>query len=254
MTSTIDTAQENALSPKTKLTGKIVKTTLVGAIVDIGLELPGVLHISQLQKESVNRVEDVVHKDQIVEVWVRRVKKDRIELTMIEPLELEWREIKPEMIVKGKVIRLESYGAFIEIGAERPGLIHVSEISHNYIKSPSEVVKEGDEVAVMILDVNRRKKQIRLSMKAILPKEVEEPLKIESKIRRKKEKNKPTNKENVVTRTIEPELTAMEIAWRSAMERAESNDDQKQKPTKPVASDEREDILKRTLKHRLPNG
>jgi ribosomal protein S1 len=173
---------------------------------------------------------------------------------MIEPLELEWREIKPEMIVKGKVIRLESYGAFIEIGAERPGLIHVSEISHNYIKSPSEVIKEGDEVTVMILDVNRRKKQIRLSMKAILPKEVEEPLKIEKIFRRKKEKNKPTNKENVVTQKIEPELTAMEIAWRSAMERAESNDDQKQKPTKSVASDEREDILKRTLKHRLPNG
>ena len=48
------------LEPKTRLTGKITKTTLAGALVDVGQPLPGVLHISQLQKEPVNKVEDVV--------------------------------------------------------------------------------------------------------------------------------------------------------------------------------------------------
>jgi predicted RNA-binding protein with RPS1 domain len=158
------------------LSGKVVKTTLAGAIVDIGLETPGVVHISQLTKEPVNRVEDVVQVGQEVDVWVRRVQpqKGRLELTMIKPLDLEWREIKKDMVVKGKVIRLEKFGVFVEIGAERPGLVHVSELTHDYIHSPSEVVKEGDEVEVMVLGVNRQKKQIKLSMKALEEKPVKE--------------------------------------------------------------------------------
>src|SRR5512135_1153673 len=162
-----------ALEPKTKLSGTILKTTLAGALVDVGQSIPGVLHISQLSKDAINKVDDVVKEGQSVEVWVRRVKKDRIELTMIEPLALDWKEIEPEMVVKGKVVRLESYGAFVDIGAERPGMVHVSELAHGYVKTPGEVVKEGDEVEAKVLDVNRKKKQIKLSMKALEP-EVEE--------------------------------------------------------------------------------
>ncbi len=167
---TTNAAPESALQPKARLTGKVIKTTIAGAIVDVGQKVPGVIHISQLQKDAVNRVEDILKVGQDVTVWVRRVHDDRIELTMVEPLALEWRELKPDSIVKGKVARLESYGAFIDIGAERPGLVHVSEISHDYVKNPSEVLKEGDEVEAKILEIDRRKKQIRLSIKATLPK------------------------------------------------------------------------------------
>ncbi len=167
---TTQAAPESALQPKTHLTGKVIKTTIAGIIVDVGQKVPGVVHISQISSDPINRVEDVVKPGQTVEAWVRRVHDDRIELTMIEPLMLEWREMKPDMVVKGKVSRLEAYGAFIDIGAERPGLVHVSEISHDYIKNPGDVLKEGDEVEAKILDVDRRKKQIRLSIKANLPK------------------------------------------------------------------------------------
>jgi ribosomal protein S1 len=108
-----------ALEPKTKLSGKVLKTTLAGALVDIGQSLPGVIHISQLSENAVNKVEDVVKEGQTVEVWVRRVRKDRVELTMIQPLALEWKEIETDMVVKGKVVRLETYGAFVEIGADQ---------------------------------------------------------------------------------------------------------------------------------------
>src|SRR5512141_3175636 len=170
---TPDLASTTTLEPKTKLSGKILKTTLAGALVEVGQSIPGVIHISQLSKDPVNKVEDVVKEGQTVEVWVRRVKKDRIELTMIEPLALEWKEIEPEMVVKGKVVRLETYGAFVDIGAERPGMVHVSELAHGYVKTPNEIVKEGDEVEAKVLDVNRKKKQIKLSMKALEP-EIEE--------------------------------------------------------------------------------
>ena len=108
MIETNETASAVALEPKTKLSGKVVKITLAGALVDVGQELPGVIHISQIQKDPVNKVEDVLKPGQSVDTWVRRVRKDRIELTMIEPLGLEWGEIQPEMVVKGKVIRLDA--------------------------------------------------------------------------------------------------------------------------------------------------
>ena len=154
---------------KTKYTGTVVKTTLAGAVIDIGLETPGVVHISQLQAEPVNRVEDIIHPGQTVEVWVHRVvpKKNRIELTMIKPLDFDWRDLEKDLVVKGKVTRLEKFGAFVDIGAERPGLVHISEMTYDYIKDPSEVVKEGDEVEVKVLAVNRQKRQIKLSMKAL---------------------------------------------------------------------------------------
>jgi small subunit ribosomal protein S1 len=243
------------LEPKTKLSGKVLKTTLAGALVDVGQPLPGVIHISQLSTEPVNKVEDVVKEGQVVDVWVRRVKKDRIELTMIQPLALEWKEIEPEMIVKGKVVRLEAYGAFVDIGAERPGMVHVSELAHGYIKTPSEVVKEGDEVEAKVLDVNRKKKQIKLSMKALEP-EIEEfkPAKKENKKTGKRGPKKDQVETEVQEVDREPELTAMQMAWQEAVNKANAEKAYKVKRAKSAASKEQEDLLDRTLQKRLPTG
>ncbi len=268
---TTDSAPAGALEPKTKMNGKIVKTTLAGALVDVGNALPGVIHISQLQKDAVNKVEDVVKEGQVVDVWVRRVKKDRIELTMIEPLGLEWREIHPEMVVKGKIVRIETYGAFVDIGAERPGLVHVSELTRGYVKTPNEVVKEGDEVEAKVLDVDRRKRQIRLSIKALLPEVVEEekPQREERRERntysgggeRSAKRSKPRKQQEEVIEmeaepvSTEPEMTAMQIAWLQAQNRQKSrNQQQKAKRTKSGLSQESEEIFNRTLEKRLPTG
>jgi ribosomal protein S1 len=244
------------LEPKTKLSGKVLKTTLAGALVDVGQPLPGVIHISQLSTEPVNKVEDVVKEGQTVEVWVRRVKKDRIELTMVQPLALEWKEIEPDMVVKGKVVRLEPYGAFVDIGAERPGMVHVSELAHGYIKTPGEIVKEGDEVEAKVLDVNRKKKQIKLSMKALEP-EIEEfkPAKKETKKPGKRSPKKNDFEGEVQEEANkEPELTVFQMAWQEALDRANAEKAYKVKRAKTNASKEQEDILDRTLQKRLPTG
>jgi len=252
---TPDIASATTLEPKTKLNGKVLKTTLAGALVDVGQAIPGVIHISQLSKDPVNKVDDVVKEGQTVEVWIRRVKKDRIELTMIEPLALEWKEIEADMVVKGKVVRLETYGAFVDIGAERPGMVHVSELAHGYVKTPGEIVKEGDEVEAKVLEVNRKKKQIKLSIKALEP-EVEEfkPAKQENKkagrrAPRKEDSDMPQQEEEK-----EPELTAMQIAWQEALHKANSEKSFKVKRSKANLSQEQEDILERTMKKRLPTG
>ena len=238
--------QTNEIKVKERYTGTVLKTTLQGALVDIGTETPAFIHISQAVKDgdpkkTINSIDEVLEKDQQQDFWVKRVRKDRIELTMKEPLALEWREIKPGMTVKGSVIRLESFGAFVEIGAERPGLIHISELSHSYVRTPSEVIREGDEVEAQVLEVNRRKKQIKLSVKALqqLPQQTAQSAGI-------------TEKE--VEQPPEPDLTAMEIAMRQAMEKStgeESNAAKQKNRKKKDANSEQEEILSRTLEKKV---
>lgn len=238
--------QVKEVKTKERYTGTVLKTTLQGALVDIGSETPAFIHISQAVKDgdpkkTINSIEEVLEKGQQLDFWVKRVRKDRIELTMKEPLALEWREIKPNMTVKGTVIRLETFGAFVEIGAERPGLIHISELSHSYVRTPSEVIREGDEVEAQVLEVNRRKKQIKLSIKALqqLPQETAQS----AGVTEKEEEQPP-----------EPDLTAMEIAMRQAMEKSDSEEGNatKQKPRKKKDSDsEQDEILSRTLEKKV---
>jgi ribosomal protein S1 len=248
-TNVVETSTEaSEIKRKMHFTGTVVKTSLAGAIVDIGVGIPGVVHISQLQKEPVNRVEDVVKVGQTVDVWVRRTsaKQDRVELTMIKPLDLEWREIKKDMVIRGKVVRLEKFGAFVDIGAERPGLVHVSEMTHGYIRTPDEILKEGDEVEVKVLDIDRKKKQIRLSIKAL-----EEPPVKTVKAPQKVSKAKEADKEEVVEQ--KPVPTAMEAALREAMERSkDEKGEEKPKSRRKSGGPRREleDILSRTLEHK----
>jgi len=234
---------------KMQFTGTVIKTTLAGAVVDIGVEVPGVVHISQLQKDPVNKVEDVVKVGQQVVVWVRRVepKRERLELTMIEPLPLEWREIEKGMIVKGTVTRIEKFGVFVEIGAERPGLVHISEITHQYIKDPQQEVKVGEEVEAKVLDVNRRKKQIKLSMKALEEKPVFEQKPFSKKRTQASPSVQPEEQEEAIP-------TAMEMALREAMEKSTPDVDSKAagpEAKQEGSNPELDKILARTLENKV---
>lgn len=265
----MEVASANEVKPKMKFTGTVSKIGLAGAIIDIGIERPAVLHISQISsnvQEPLKRVEDVLQPGQQIEVWVRKIKADHIELTMIKPLDLEWREIKSGMVVKGKVTRLEKFGAFVEIGAERPGLVHISELAHGYVRTPSEVVKEGDEIEAQVLEVNRRKKQIKLSLKALQPEP--EAAVVETKIEtteeappRSKGRKKTTRKsrskgehledltlmENIQT---EPEPTVMEMAWQAAMEKAKARKQEERNKKNRASTQEQEEIFSRTLEQK----
>ena len=187
----------NDLKPKMQLAGRVTRLELFGAFVDVGVGREGLVHISMLSRDPVNRVEDVVKPGQQVDVWVHHVDPvgGRLELTLVRPLLHEWRDIKSGLRTTGQVVKLEPFGAFVDIGAERAGLVHVSEMSNEYVTRPEDVVHVGDQVDVVVLDVDRKKRQIRLSMKAaVAPVEVEE------------------------TETEEPVATAMELALRKALE------------------------------------
>jgi small subunit ribosomal protein S1 len=241
------------LKPKEKLQGTVKKLELFGAFVDVGVEKDGLVHISQISAENVKNVNDKLTEGQEVSVWVRKVdvEKGRLDLTMIEPMGMEWNELQTGQVVTGKVVRLEKFGAFIEIGAEKPAMIHISEMSGNgYVTSAQDIVKMGDEVTAKVIKVNPRKKQIDLSMKAL-----EEPI----------------TKAMVESEPEEKPATAMELALRRAATRssdsgvlqgligdadAERAKSQK-KPSKQEKRDKKqgdrnrqtqEDIIARTLK------
>jgi small subunit ribosomal protein S1 len=249
------------LKNKMYFRGKVVKTTLAGALVDVGMDTPGMVHISQLQKSPVKRVEDVIHEGDEVDVWVRRVspKKGRLELTMIKPLGLDWGEIKKDMVITGKVVRIEQFGVFVDIGAERPGLVHISEMTHEFIRTPGDVVKEGDDVEVKVLDVIKPKKQIKLSMKALQEKP-EEPVKtIVEKIDKREQHAREQEKEREPVEEVKeaPVPTAMEMALREAMERKGVDavpvaGAKKKKRKSAESNQELETIYSRTLKTRSP--
>jgi small subunit ribosomal protein S1 len=268
--------EENSseITPKTHFTGKVLKVGLAGALIDVGAEKPGMIHISQLippTNEPIKRVEDVLQVGQEVEVWVKRIKDERVELTMIKPLDLEWRDIKKGMSVKGKVVRLEKFGAFVEIGAERPGLIHISEMAHGYVRQPSDVLNEGDEIEAQVIDVNRKKRQIKLSIKALQPEPVveEEPARAfvdvprrEKPVRKKKTKTsrgrgegEGGNVDELLAALGHSEgeseaETAMAVAWREAMERAKARKQEDKKKNKGLTQ-EQENILSRTLDNKV---
>jgi small subunit ribosomal protein S1 len=235
------TESSQELKKKDRVNGKVVKTSLAGALVDIGSGKHAVIPISQLRKDRVSRVEDVVKEGDQIEAWVWRLdpKQERIELTMIQPLGLEWHDIKKDSVLKGKVSKLDKFGAFVEVGAERPGLVHISEMSNEYVKTPGDVVKVGDEIEVKVLDVDKRKKQIKLSMKALLAQPEEE----------KVEEVEPAEPEK-------PVPTAMEVALRKAMGQDEEDDDTPVEEDKPIKPSKRttkdiDELLERTLENRV---
>lgn len=178
----IDKSIDN-LKPKMEVHGKVVKIELYGAFVDIGVGQDGLLHISQLSTERVKNVNDKVAVGDEITAWVRNVDvaQRRIDLTLIQPPNVTWNEIQVGQELTGKVVRVEKFGAFIDVGAERPGMVHVSELTNGYVNSPSEVVKVGDELRVKVIKVNGKKKQIDLSVKALeekheVPREADEDL------------------------------------------------------------------------------
>ncbi|MEY8662698.1 30S ribosomal protein S1 [Ligilactobacillus faecis] len=154
------------------LDGKVARLTNFGAFVDLG-GVDGLVHVSEISYERVGKPADVLEVGQDVKVKVLSVdpEKDRISLSIKQTLPQPWDNIEEKVaegdVLDGKVKRLTSFGAFVEVFPGVEGLVHISQISHKHIATPNEVLTSGQDVKVKVLNVNGADRRLALSIKAL---------------------------------------------------------------------------------------
>ncbi|HJP32302.1 MAG TPA: S1 RNA-binding domain-containing protein [Candidatus Latescibacteria bacterium] len=159
----------------TQLTGTVTRLENFGAFVDVGSGVEGLIHVSEMRHERVNHPKDVVQPGEEVTVKVIAVKnlgdrrKERISLS-IKALEKDpWDEVRSQFpagtVTMGKIEGVEEYGAFVELAPNVRGLIHVSELAERRVNHPRDVVSVGEEVKVAVMEVDNKRKRLRLSIR-----------------------------------------------------------------------------------------
>lgn len=163
-----------------ELDGTVQRLTPFGAFIDIG-GIDGLVHISEMAWHHVEQPSEVVKEGDQVRVHVLKVDpaNERISLSIKATQPGPWQTIAGKVnvgdIIEGTVKRLVTFGAFVEVAPGVEGLVHISQISHSHIGTPHEVLKEGQEVQVKVLDINTDEKRISLSIKDTQEAPVREP-------------------------------------------------------------------------------
>ncbi|WP_310829332.1 30S ribosomal protein S1 [Paenibacillus pedocola] len=150
--------------------GTVQRLTQFGAFVDVG-GVDGLVHVSEIAWNHVEKPSDVVSEGDKVRVKVLKVdpEKGKISLSIKAAAPGPWDSAAGKInigdVVTGEVKRLVNFGAFVELLPGVEGLVHISQISHKHIGTPHEVLKEGQEVQVKVLDFNPSEKRVSLSIK-----------------------------------------------------------------------------------------
>ena len=154
------------------VTGKVARLTNFGAFIDLG-GVDGLVHISQISHEHVAKASDKLEVGQEVQAKVISVDPEsgRVSLSIKDTLAGPWDNIEERAavgsVLDGLVKRLTTFGAFVELFPGVEGLVHISQIAHQHIATPHEVLKEGQEVQVKVLEVHPEQQRISLSIKAL---------------------------------------------------------------------------------------
>lgn len=152
--------------------GKVARMTSFGAFIDLG-GVDGLVHVSEIAYEHVDKPSDVLKTGQTVKVKVLNVDPDRqrISLSIKQTLPGPWDDIEEKApvgsVLTGTVKCLTSFGAFVEVFPGVEGLVHISQISHKHIATPADVLKPGQEVKVKVLNVDPDRQRLGLSIKAL---------------------------------------------------------------------------------------
>ncbi|SMB94426.1 4-hydroxy-3-methylbut-2-enyl diphosphate reductase [Desulfonispora thiosulfatigenes DSM 11270] len=161
--------------------GIVRRITNFGAFIDIG-GVDGLLHVSEMGLGRVENPSAVVSEKDEIEVYVLSVDKDKkkVSLSLKKLLPNPWENAASKYsegtIVKGKVVRTASFGAFVEVEPGIDGLVHISQMSWDRIDKPEDAVKVGQEVEAKVLEFDQENKRMSLSIKDVLDKpEIKKP-------------------------------------------------------------------------------
>jgi ribosomal protein S1 len=214
-TTTPSSASISDLEPGMQMSGRVKSVTEFGAFIDVGVGPQGLVHISQLARRRVDKVGDVVQVGDEVQVWVKKVDKQRgrISLTMVRPATVHLKDLEPDTIIEGVVTRIESYGVFLDIGTGRDGMVHISELADGYVSSPADVATVGDRLQAKVLQVDRKARKVNLSTKDFIKVASPEELEPEPEV--------PQPEEPAVEE--KPTATMMELAFQVSLQRGQSS-------------------------------
>lgn len=168
-----------SLEVGTIVEGEVVRLTNFGAFVKVG-KVEGLVHLSEISHNRVKTSADALSVGEKVQVKVLNVDADAnrlslsIKATQKGPWELAKDKLFVGAVLEGTVKRLTNFGAFVEVFPGVEGLTHVSQISHEHIKAPYEVISENEQVKVKVIGYDFDSKRLSLSMKALIENPVEE--------------------------------------------------------------------------------
>lgn len=160
------------LKPGAVLTGTVTRLADFGAFVDLG-GVEGLVHVSELGFRRVEHPSELVKVGDSIVVTIKSMEQTdkglRISLSAKDAMEDPWQGAISTFFegqrLKGTVVRVEPFGAFVELTPGLEGLVHVSELAWEHVKRPSDVVNVGDSVNVEIQSIDRERRRISLSMK-----------------------------------------------------------------------------------------
>jgi small subunit ribosomal protein S1 len=160
------------LSPGDVVEGKISNIVDFGAFVDLD-GMDGLIHISELSWTHVNHPSEVLEIGQPVKVKVLDIDRDRqrISLGLKQTQSDPWQQVLDAYgegdVVEGKVTKVVTFGAFVEILPGVEGLVHISELAPHHVENPREVVSQGDSVRVKVIEVDAERRRLSLSLKRV---------------------------------------------------------------------------------------
>jgi small subunit ribosomal protein S1 len=168
------------LNPGDVVEGQISNIVDFGAFVDLD-GMDGLIHISELSWSHVNHPSEVLEIGQDVQVKVLDIDRERqrislgLKQTQSDPWQQVVEQYTQDDIVEGKVTKVVTFGAFVEILPGVEGLVHISELAAHHVENPREVVSQGDTVKVVILEIDAERRRLSLSMKRVDGEGVGEP-------------------------------------------------------------------------------
>jgi len=161
--------------PGTPVEGIVQNLANYGAFIEIEEGIDGLLHVSDMSwTQKVNHPSEVLQKGQKVTCQVLNVDQDkkRVALGLKQMEEDPWEHRIPEIyvpgaVVRGKVVKVANFGAFVELEPGLEGLLHVSELADHKVENPEDVISKGEELDVKVLRVDTEERKIGLSLKRV---------------------------------------------------------------------------------------
>ncbi len=160
------------LQPGDVVEGQISNIVDFGAFVDLD-GMDGLIHISEISWSHVNHPSEVLEIGQTVSVKVLDIDRDRqrISLGLKQTQSDPWQQVLDSYsegdVVEGKVTKVVTFGAFVEIMPGVEGLVHISELAQHHVENPREVVAQGDQVQAKIIEVDPDRRRLSLSLKRV---------------------------------------------------------------------------------------